>query len=143
MGGTTNTIDLGRLGLSSGEGATLTPAVAIDAIELGGQRYTAPGAVDSRLDVSHTTTGYALRLRFDVRLEGPCMRCLEAAGHDLSIDAREVDQPVAGRISARPISTVTSSTWGHGRVTPWCSRCRHRSRARRTAAGCARSAART
>jgi DUF177 domain-containing protein len=96
MGGTTNTIDLGRLGLSSGEGATLTPAVAIDAIELGGQRYTAPGAVDSRLDVSHTTTGYALRLRFDVRLEGPCMRCLEPAGHDLSIEAREVDQPGGG-----------------------------------------------
>jgi DUF177 domain-containing protein len=96
MGGTTDIIDLGRLGLSSGEGAKLTPAVSIDAIELAGQRYTAPSGVDARLDISRTTTGYALRLRFDVRLEGPCMRCLEDAGHDLSIDAREVDQPGGG-----------------------------------------------
>jgi DUF177 domain-containing protein len=97
VGGTTDTIDLGRLGLSSGEGAKLTPAVAIDAIELGGQRYTPSNAVaDARLDVSHTTTGYALRLRFDLRLDGPCMRCLEAAGHELSVEAREVDQPGGG-----------------------------------------------
>jgi uncharacterized protein len=97
MGETMNTIDLGRLGLSSGEGAKLTPVIAIDAIELGGQRYSTPGEVaDARLDVSHTTTGYALRLRFEVRLEGPCMRCLDAASHELSIDAREVDQPGGG-----------------------------------------------
>jgi uncharacterized protein len=97
MRGTTNTVDLSRLGLSSGEGAKLAPAVALDAIELGGQRYTAPGAVaDARLDVSRMTTGYALKLRFDIRLDGPCMRCLEPAGHELSIEAREVDQPGGG-----------------------------------------------
>ena len=97
MGGTTNTLDLGRLGLSSGEGAKLTPQVAIDEIELGGQRYTTPGGVvAARLDVSHTTSGYAMRLRYDVRLEGPCMRCLEEASDGLSIDAREVDQPGGG-----------------------------------------------
>jgi uncharacterized protein len=97
MGGTTNTIDLGRLGLSSGEAASLKPSVALDAIELGGQRYSAPGAVaDARVDVSRTTSGYALRLRYDIQLEGPCMRCLEDAGHALAIDAREVDQPGGG-----------------------------------------------
>jgi DUF177 domain-containing protein len=97
MGGTTDTLDLGRLGLSSGEGADLTPRIALDAVELGGQRYTAPGAaVDARLNVSRTTSGYALRLRYDIRLEGPCMRCLDPATHELSIDAREVDQPGGG-----------------------------------------------
>jgi uncharacterized protein len=97
MGGKTSTIDLSRLGLSSGEGATLTPSVALDRVELGGQGCTAPGAVaDARVDVSRTTAGYALRLRYDVRLEGPCMRCLEDAAHGLSIDAREVDQPGGG-----------------------------------------------
>ena len=97
MGGKTNTLDLARLGLSSGEAVSLDPSVALDAIELGGQRYTAKGAAaDARLDVSHTTSGYALRLRFDIRLAGPCVRCLEDAGHDLSIDAREVDQPGGG-----------------------------------------------
>ena len=97
MGGKTNTVDLGRLGLSSGEAASLTPSVALDPIQLGGQRYTAPGAMaDTRVDVSRTTTGYALRLRYGIRLEGPCMRCLEDAGHELAIDAREVDQPGGG-----------------------------------------------
>jgi uncharacterized protein len=97
MAGKANTIDLGRLGLSSGEGASRTATVAIDAVELGGQRYTAAGdAADARLDISRTTTGYALRLRYDVRLEGPCMRCLDEASQELSIDAREVDQPGGG-----------------------------------------------
>ena len=97
MGGKTNTIDLSRLGLSSGEGAQLAPQVAIDPIDLAGQRYTTPGGVvEARVDVSHMTSGYALRLRYDVRLEGPCMRCLEDATHELSIDAREVDQPGGG-----------------------------------------------
>ena len=93
----TTTLDLGRLGLSSGEAASLTPSVALDGVELGGQRYTAPGAVaEARVDVSRTTAGYALRLRYDIQLEGPCMRCLEAAAKELSIDAREVDQPGGG-----------------------------------------------
>ena len=97
MGGTVDRIDLGRLGLSSGEGATSMPEIALDGVELGGQRYAAPGAVvDARLDISRTMTGYALRLRYGVRLEGPCMRCLDDAAHELSIDAREVDQPGGG-----------------------------------------------
>src|SRR6188472_4083954 len=97
MGGPTSTIDLARLGLSSGEADSRREPVAIDAIELGGQRYTAPGAVvDARVDISRTTRGYALRLRYEIRLEGPCMRCLEPAEHELSIDAREVDQPGGG-----------------------------------------------
>ena len=47
--------------------------------------------------MSRTTgSGYALRLRFEVRLHGPCMRCLEDAGASVDVDAREVDQPGAG-----------------------------------------------
>ena len=47
------------------------------------------------LDVSHDTNGYALRLRFETTLDGPCMRCLEPAERTLQIDVREVDQPGA------------------------------------------------
>ena len=97
MARTTNTIDLGRLGLTSGEGASVNASVEVEPVELGGQRYTARGEVtDARVDISRTTTGYALRLRYGVRLEGPCMRCLEGAADQLSIDAREVDQPGGG-----------------------------------------------
>jgi uncharacterized protein len=49
-----------------------------------------------RLDVSRTSSGYALRLRYEAELSGPCVRCLEPARLELKVDAREVDQPSAG-----------------------------------------------
>ena len=97
MAGSTNKFDLGRLRLTSGEGASTEARIDLESIELGGQRYAEPGgAVDARLDVSRTTSGFALRLRYEVRLAGPCMRCLEAAHETIAIDAREVDQPGGG-----------------------------------------------
>jgi uncharacterized protein len=93
----TDIFDIGRLGLSSGEGRRLDLDVPVDDFDFGGQRYSVPGgSVRVRLEVSHTTTGYSLRLRFDTALEGPCMRCLENAGHELEVDAREIDQPGGG-----------------------------------------------
>ena len=69
-------------------------AVPVEPLAFGGQTYTAGGQVDVRLDVSRTTgAGYALRLRYDLRLSGPCMRCLEDAGAPVVIDVREVHQP--------------------------------------------------
>ena len=86
-------VDLERLSLSTGQAARVQATVALPAIELGGQEYEAAGGtVDARLDVSRTTTGYALRLRYEAELMGPCVRCLEPARSELSVDAREVDQ---------------------------------------------------
>ena len=97
MGGTTDTFDLGRLNLHSGEARRLDLEVMLDALKLGGQDYVIDGRrVPVRLDVSHTTSGWSLRLRFDVKLAGPCMRCLEPASRVISIDSREVDQPGGG-----------------------------------------------
>ena len=67
--------------------------VPVDALGFGGQTYSAGGGADARLDVSMTMSGYALRLRFEVRLSGPCMRCLEDAGTGVVVDAREIAQP--------------------------------------------------
>jgi uncharacterized protein len=89
----TTIIDLARLSLSHGEGARLDLDVRLDPLELGGQTYRlARDAVEARLDVSRPSNGYALRLRFPLRIEGPCMRCLEAAAVETEVDAREVDQ---------------------------------------------------
>jgi uncharacterized protein len=86
-------VDLARLSLSFGEAATLHVPVPMDPLELAGQTYAAVGEpVDARIDVSRTNTAYALRLRFAVRLEGPCHRCLEDADLEVEVDAREVDQ---------------------------------------------------
>jgi uncharacterized protein len=99
----TDTLDVGALLLSSGEGRRLELEVPVESFEFGGQRYAVPGdRVDATLDVSHTTTGYSLRLCFDTELEGPCMRCLEPAGHRIGVDAREVDQPGGGEELSSP-----------------------------------------
>lgn len=93
MAGAQSTIvDLARLSLSHGEGARLELPVALDPLELGGQTYK-PGGVplETRLDVSRPSNGYAFRLRFPLRVVGPCMRCLEEAVLETEIDAREVD----------------------------------------------------
>src|SRR4051812_36481681 len=93
----TDDFDLGRLALKSGEGKRLELGVRIDPLDLGGQRYAAgPEAHPAILDVSHTTSGYSLRLRYAVRLHGPCVKCLEDADAPIEVDAREVDQPGGG-----------------------------------------------
>lgn len=89
-------LDLGTLRLASGEARALELEVPVDELAFGGQTYSAGGHADARLDVSHTTTGHALRLRFAVELHGPCTRCLEDANASIGVDAREVDQPGEG-----------------------------------------------
>jgi uncharacterized protein len=94
----TDTFDLGGLHLSAGEGRHLDLNVAIEPFLLGGERYPVlPELVPTRLDVSRTTgNGYALRLRFEASVAGPCMRCLEEATPAFAVDAREVSQPGGG-----------------------------------------------
>lgn len=93
-----DTFDLGALHLGSGAGRRLKLGVSIAPLVLGGERYTVePEVSPAELDVSRTTgQGYALRLAFEARLSGPCMRCLEAAAPLLSVESREVSQPGGG-----------------------------------------------
>ena len=100
----TDTFDLGGLHLSVGEGRRLTLNVAIEPLLLGGERYrVVPELIGTTLDVSRTNgNGYALRLRFEATVTGPCMRCLEPADATFEIDAREVSQPGGGEELASP-----------------------------------------
>ena len=83
------------------------------------------GAVPVMLDVSHMTSGYALRMRYSVQLDGPCMRCLEDAGRaPTEVDAREVDQPGGGEDLTSPYLDGLISTCRPGPATRWCWRCR-------------------
>jgi DUF177 domain-containing protein len=93
-----DTFDLAALRLDAGEGRAIELTQPLEPFELGGQRYAVtPSPVPLRLDVSRTThRGWALRLRFEATLEGPCMRCLESAAPRFGIDAREVHQPGGG-----------------------------------------------
>jgi uncharacterized protein len=86
-------IDLARLSLAHGQGVRLDLSVRLEPLELGGQTYAPRAALlETRLDVSRPSNGYASRLRFSLRVEGPCMRCLEEAAVETEVDSREVDQ---------------------------------------------------
>jgi uncharacterized protein len=90
-----DTFDLGSMRLASGEGRRLQLDVAIAPFTLAGEQYlVTPALIPVRLDISRTTgSGYALRMRFSARIEGPCMRCLEPAAPEFDVDAREVSVP--------------------------------------------------
>jgi uncharacterized protein len=90
--------DLGGLRLHTGDGRRLELEVALEPLELAGQRYAGePELVPVKLDVSRTNGGgYALQLRFHAAVTGPCMRCLGEAAPVVSVDAREIDLPGGG-----------------------------------------------
>lgn len=142
----TDKFDLGRLRLTSGEGRRLELAVSLGRFEFASEHYAVePELVPVVVDVSKMTgAGLALRLRFSAALVGPCMRCLGPAAPRFDVDAREVNQPGAGRsCRARTSTTQTCSTSPPGPVTPTCSRCRSSSCAAPTAPACALSVARS
>ena len=90
---------LRRLRLRSGDEQRDAVQVELEPFDLGGQRYLpVPHEVEAALTIVRATTGLDLRLSFDVRLHGPCMRCLEDAVLDVHIDAREyhASDPAAG-----------------------------------------------
>jgi uncharacterized protein len=95
MAAKTDSFDLGALRLTPGEARKLELEAPLDDFSFGGQTYAVePRNVPVRLDVSRMVgQGYALRLRFESQLSGPCMRCLGAAHPTFEVDAREVDQP--------------------------------------------------
>ena len=90
-----DSFDLAALGLRSGEARRIDLAVPLGAFTFGDSRYHAePDPVPARLDVSRMVSGgWALRLRFEAVLRGPCMRCLAAAAPVFAVDAREIEQP--------------------------------------------------
>jgi uncharacterized protein len=111
-------LDLASLRLSSGEARRLELAVAIEPLTLGGECYAArPSSPTVTLEVSRMLGhGYTLRLRFEVALVGPCMRCLGQAGPVVRVDALEVDRPGEGDELSSPYvqgETLDLAAWAH------------------------------
>src|SRR5918999_4589744 len=81
---------LRRLRLRPGEEQRDAVPIELEPFDLGGLRYLpVPHEVEAALTITQATRGLDLRLAFDVRLHGPCMRCLADASLDVSVDARE------------------------------------------------------
>jgi uncharacterized protein len=94
----TDSFDLARLQLVSGQGRRLELHASLSPLQLSGQRYVVgPDPLPVSLDVSRMTGGgWSLRLRFEAAPAGPCMRCLRPAEQTYGIDVREVHQAGGG-----------------------------------------------
>jgi uncharacterized protein len=83
-------VNLRAVRLASGELYEDRLAVALDPLELGGQRYQpVPERPDALFTMARATSGTVFRLRFGCSLSGPCVRCLGDAAVPVRIDARE------------------------------------------------------
>lgn len=87
-------IDLERLGLKSGGGWHDDVLVARHAFVFGEQRYE-PDEPESvvGVQVSRTTSGWVVRVRFEATIKGPCMRCFDDQGFTVVVDQTEVHEP--------------------------------------------------
>ena len=84
------TFNIRTVRLQSGEQFRDVKEVDLEPLELGGQRYVPiPEAPEAALTLTRLSSGLMLELEFDVRLVGPCVRCLSDAGLDVSINDRQ------------------------------------------------------
>ena len=83
-----------------------TKQVELEPLELGGQRYVPiPEAPEATLALTRLTSGLLLELDFEIRLIGPCVRCLTDAGVSLDVHAREYQVPTSHPQSGSPPAT--------------------------------------
>jgi uncharacterized protein len=76
--------------LQSGEQFRDVKEVELEPLELGGQRYVPiPSSPEAALSLTRLSSGLMLDLEFDVRLVGPCFRCLSDAGLDVTVQDRQ------------------------------------------------------
>jgi DUF177 domain-containing protein len=115
-------IDLEALTLFSGQAVAVELEISSGAPVLGGEQLALdPDPASVRIDVSRTTSGFALRLRSEVTVSGRCARCLEPARLVLDVDAREVDQAEVdeeGELASPYVSDelLDPETWLHDAI---------------------------
>ncbi len=84
------TFDLRTVRLQSGEQFRDLKEVELEPLELGGQRYVPiPEKPEAALVLTRTSSGLLLELELEVRLVGPCVRCLTDAAVPLRLSGRE------------------------------------------------------
>ena len=84
------TLNLRALKLRAGEEYRDEHEIALEPLELGGERYLpVPEKVPAAVVVSRVASGTVFSLSYAVRLHGPCYRCLADAVHDVEVSSRE------------------------------------------------------
>jgi uncharacterized protein len=116
------TFNLRNARLRAGEQFRDALEVELEPIELGGQRYVpVPERPEAVLTLTRTSSGLVLELELEVRVLGPCMRCLADAGLDVRVAAREYQASSPGESDELTTPYVEDtrldlSAWAHDAV---------------------------
>ena len=116
------TFNLRNAKLRPGEQFRDVLAVDLEPLELGGQRYVpVPETPEAVLTLTQTSSGLVLELELDVRVLGPCVRCLADAGLDVRVASREYHATSPGESDELTTPYVDDtrldlSAWAHDAV---------------------------
>ncbi len=116
------TFSLRHLRLRPGEEHREELAAELAPFTLGGALYEpVPSTVRAELIVQRAQSGDVFRLRFPIRVEGPCMRCLDPAGVDVVVDAQEYeasDPAAADELRSEYVrdGELDVGAWAHDQV---------------------------
>ena len=116
------TFDLRTLRIRSGDQARERVEIALEPLVLGGQTYEPrPNPAAAELIVTRASSGTVLELALDVRLEGPCFRCLADAELPLSLRLREYEATKADgdddlRTEYLDQDRLDLSAWAHDAI---------------------------
>jgi uncharacterized protein len=116
------TFNVRNVRLRPGEQFRDVREVDLEPLELGGQRYVpVPESPEAALTLTQTSSGLVLELELDVRILGPCMRCLADAGLDVSVNAREYQATSPGESDELTTPYLVEgkldlSAWAHDAV---------------------------
>jgi uncharacterized protein len=116
------TFNLRNAKLRPGEQFRDVLEVDLEPLELGGQRYVpVPERPEAVLTLTRTSSGLVFELELEVRVLGPCVRCLADAGLDVRVAAREYQASSPGESDELTTPYVEDtrldlSAWAHDAV---------------------------
>jgi uncharacterized protein len=84
------TFNVRTVKLRPGEQFRDVRSVDLEPLDLGGQRYVPiPESPEAVITLTQTSSGLVLELELEVRMVGPCVRCLADAGVSLHVESQE------------------------------------------------------
>jgi uncharacterized protein len=116
------TFNLRNAKLRPGEQFRDVLEVDLEPLELGGQRYVpVPERPEAVLTLTRTSSGLVFELELEVRVLGPCVRCLADAGLNVRVAAREYQASSPGESDELTTPYVEDtrldlSAWAHDAV---------------------------